>query len=327
MVKDIQSRKFQVTINNPEKHGYKSDLIKEKLETIKSTYFCFSNEVGEQGTEHTHIFIFSESPIRFSTIKNLFPEAHIEKSYGSLQENKDYLLKEGKWKRTSKAETRIEGSFYESAELPEEESSKKNIMVNVMDDLRSGNSVMSIIQKYPSLAFKSNDLYSLREQLLCEEYETENRQIKVIYCYGDSGTGKTSNVYSENKGERICRITSYDNGRALFDNYRSEDILVFEEFHSQIKLPDMLSYLDVYPLTLPARYNNRIACYTKVYILSNLPLNRQYEYEQKTDFKTWNAFLRRISEIRHFQKDFTYIVETVGGTSSWTSTNSSPFSE
>lgn len=327
MVKDIQSRKFQVTINNPQKHGYDFNLIKEKLETIKSTYFCFSSEVGEQGTEHTHIFIFSESPIRFSTLKHLFPEAHIEKSYGSLQENKDYLLKEGKWIDTAKADTRIDGSFYESSELPEEESSKKSIMANVMDDLRSGYSVNTIIQKYPSLAFKINDLYSLREQLLSEEYETENRQIEVIYCYGDSGTGKTSNVYSENKGERICRITSYDNGRALFDNYHGEKVLVFEEYHSQIKLPDMLSYLDIYPLTLPARYSNRIACYTKVYILSNIPLNRQYEYEQKTDSKTWNAFLRRISEVRHFHKDFSYVLETLGGINTWTSANSSPFSE
>lgn len=35
--------------------------------------------------------------------------------------------------------------------------------------------------------------------------------------------------------------------------------LVFEEFHSQIPIGDMHNYLDIYPLMLPARYNDKVA--------------------------------------------------------------------
>ena len=42
----------------------------------------------------------------------------------------------------------------------------------------------------------------------------------------------------------------------------------------------MLNLLDVYPPILPARYSDKVACFTKVYITSNLPLNRQYETVQ-----------------------------------------------
>jgi len=323
---DIQSRKYQLTINNPSLHGYDVEHLKALLQLFKLTYFAFGFEKGiKNETEHVHIFLYSSSPIRFSTLKQRFPESHIEKAYGSIAENRDYIQKTGKWEGTAKETTVIEGTFFESGEPPKEESSRSSIMSNVMEDLRSGFSVNQTIAKYPALAFRINDLYQLQQQLKTEIYETTNRTIEVLYCYGDSGTGKTSSVYKENAGEQICRITSYDNSRALFDNYHCESVLVFEEFHSQIKLPEMLSYLDIFPLSLPARYNNRVACYTKVYILSNLPINKQYEYEQINDPKTWSAFLRRISEIRHYNSNFTFSCERRN--EQWVETSISPFQQ
>ena len=57
----------------------------------------FVDEIATTGTKHMHIFIYSKSPIRFSTLKNRFPVAHIDKANGSVIENRDYLRKEGKW--------------------------------------------------------------------------------------------------------------------------------------------------------------------------------------------------------------------------------------
>lgn len=34
----------------------------------------------------------------------------------------------------------------------------------------------------------------------------------------------------------------------------------------------MLNYLDGYPLMLPSRYADKAACYTEVYLVSNIPL-------------------------------------------------------
>ena len=60
----------------------------------------------------------------------------------------------------------------------------------------------------------------------------------------------------------------------------------------------MLNYLDIYPLQLPARYNNRQACYNYVYIVSNWDLKEQYINIQKEHPKTFQAFLRRIHRVR-----------------------------
>ena len=67
----------------------------------------------------------------------------------------------------------------------------------------------------------------------------------------------------------------------------------------------MLNYLDIYPIMLPARYNDKVACFTKVFITSNLPLNQQYIVIQEHKPKTFQAFLRRINYIEEFKADGT----------------------
>ena len=62
-----------------------------------------ADEIGlETKTPHTHILVMLKSPVRFSRMKKLFPEAHIEQVRGSAQENRDYITKTGKWAEDEK---------------------------------------------------------------------------------------------------------------------------------------------------------------------------------------------------------------------------------
>ena len=83
--------------------------------------------------------------------------------------------------------------------------------------------------------------------------------------------------------------------KILIDGYHGQDVIIFEEFRSSLKIGDMLNYLDGYPLSLPCRFSNKQACYTKVYIISNIPLTAQYNDLQSEQTATWKAFLRRIN--------------------------------
>ena len=56
----------------------------------------------------------------------------------------------------------------------------------------------------------------------------------------------------------------------------------------------MLNYLDGYPLLLPCRYFNRQACYTKVFIITNIPPDEQY---MNIDRESRQAFFRRIHKV------------------------------
>ena len=78
--------------------------------------------------------------------------------------------------------------------------------------------------------------------------------------------------------ENVFRVTDYHHP---FDTYEGQDVIVFEEFNSSITIQDMLNYLDGYPVKLPARYTDKVASFTKVYITSNLQLTMQYPNVQE----------------------------------------------
>ena len=314
MENNTQSRKWALVINNPLEAGLDHAAIREILRRFAPSYFCMADEIATSGTYHTHIFLLAPSPIRFSTIKNRFPTAHIEKAYGSAKANRAYILKEGHWADTDKAETSVSGTFEEWGDLPAEKEEEAPEMFKLIQDLRAGKSVMEIIEDNPKLAFHIREIETLRQAILEEKYSAENRALEVTYLYGASGTGKTRGIFEKHDRKSICRITDYGGRNGVrFDAYHCQDVLVLEEFHSQIPISAMLNYLDIYPLTLPARYTDRIACYTKVYITSNIPLEEQYRDIQRYQMETWRAFLRRVQNVIEYLRDGSTVQHKKGG--------------
>ena len=110
----------------------------------------------------------------------------------------------------------------------------------------------------------------------------------------------------------VYRVTNYTNP---FDGYKSEDVIVFEEFRSDIKISQMLNYLDGYPVQLPCRYADKTACYHKVYITTNIPLSEQYKNVQQEAPSTWEAFLRRINTVEEMsdKKEVPNVIDSIEG--------------
>lgn len=300
---NTQSRKWQLTINNPQEHDIARDGLIEKLKLFHPSYFCMADEIGESGTYHTHVYIVATSPIRFTTLKNRFPMAHIEKAFGTSHQNKDYILKQGVWADDKKAETSVEGTFFEYGEMPVEKKNRNDKMQEVINYIQDGKRTSEIVLDNPDLAFSIREIDTLQQTLKRDNMNKNFRDVEVTYLYGKTGVGKTHMIYHSHNPQDVCRITSYRKNGVVFDGYTDEDILVFEEFHSQIEIAEMLSYLDIYPLRLPARYNDRTAMYTKVYIVSNLALEEQYVNVQKRSPEVWRAFLRRINRIIELTED------------------------
>lgn len=307
MSQDTQSRSYQITINNPDEKGFDNNKINTIIAKSKVKFACYAREIGEQGTPHIHIYIVFPSARRFSTLLKLFPGAHIETTYGSVQDNIDYIKKEGKFANTDKAETKVEGSYREVGEIPTSESLNSSDMEEVVKLLEEGYSVIEIIKTYPKYAFKINSIDAVKQAFLAQKYREIMRAVEVTYKFGATGTGKTRSIYNDYAPEDVCRITSYRKNGVRFDSYKCEDVLVFEEYASQIPIEDFLVYLDIYPLMLPARYSDKTACYTKVIITSNLPLQAQYILEQSTKPETFAAFLRRINYVEEYATDGTVI--------------------
>lgn len=302
--KNIQRNAYQLTINNPESHGYTHKAIKEELITSFTTlrYFCMADEIGAEGTYHTHIYVVFNSRVRWSKIKKSFPEVHIEVAHGSAESNLEYIKKTGKWENTEKSETRVEGTFEEWGTFPTQKGQRQE-MEELYEMVKDGLSNVEILEINNDYILQIDKLDKLRTMLLTEKYkDTRRTDLKVTYICGATGTGKTRGVLDEHGDSNVYRVCDY---KHPFDGYNCQPVIAFDEYRSQLRLSDMLQYCDIYPIELSARYSNKYACYDTVYIISNWSLEQQYEQEQKESPESWQAFLRRIHKIIVYHEDKT----------------------
>lgn len=292
-------RKWHLTFNNPIENGWPHEKIKEVMKQTSFVYFCMCDEVGEQGTPHTHAYVAYDNAVNFDTMKKRFPAAHILKADGSSPENRDYLRKEGKWLNDAKKATNLLETFEEYGELPQDKRQKnETVSAAVLEMIKDGCSNAQIVDAHPSYMNRIERIEQTRQMYRAELYQDSWREIEVSYLFGDTGTGKTRGIMDMYGYPFVYRITNYQHP---FDGYNGQDVIIFEEFRSGLPIGDMLTYLDGYPCTLPCRYANKVACFSKVYIISNISLNKQYTNIQFEQPQTWNAFIRRFNSIFEYR--------------------------
>lgn len=291
-----RSRKYQLTFNNPEKHKNCShEAIKEKLKKWDNIlYWCICDEIAK--TPHSHLFIQLKNPVYFSSVKKTFPAAHIEEAQGTAEENRAYIRKEGKWEGSEKENTNLKETFEEYGAIPKSGQGRRNDLANLYQMIKDGYTNVEILEINPDNILNLQHIDKARLEILSNYYKSERRtDILVTYVSGDTGYGKSRDILDAHGDANVYRATDY---KHPFDSYAGEDVLVLEEFRSDLPIGNMLNYLDIYPVQLPARYNNRQACYNFVYIVSNWRLEDQYNHIQSEQPGTYQAFLRRIKKVR-----------------------------
>jgi len=289
MIKDTQSRSWIMTQDA-------SKITFEELQLALIDYVYIGQlERGEQGGEsgylHYQIYIENPSAIRFSTLKAKLPNCHLEQRKGTRKQAYDYVTKEL---------TRI-GEIFGNGEIDlVDNKGKRNDLLAMITMLENGASMDEIrdIYKTQFLLYQSR-LKSYKQNILESVFKDTFRNLTVTYIHGTTGRGKTRFVMEKYGYSNVCRITNYANP---FDAYDNQPCIIFEEFRSSLKIEQMLNYLDGYPVTLPARYGDKTACYDKVYIISNIPLSSQYTNIQTEQPETYKAFLRRIGHIWNYDK-------------------------
>ena len=299
---NIQRHAFQLTINNPDSNGFTHDVIKrtfiENFTTLK--YFCMADEIATTGTYHTHVYVFFTSRVRFEMVKKYFPPAHKEVQNGPAQPNLDNIKKCGIWEDTDKAETKVEGTFEEWGEFPKQKGTRQD-MEELYELVKAGYLNSDIIAVNNDYILHLDKIDKLRTILLTDKFKGIRRiALKVIYISGATGTGKTRDILDTYGDSNVFRVVDYAHP---FDSYQCQPVLCFDEYRSQLRLADMLCYLDIYPIELPARYSNKYLCAETIFIVSNWTLEMQYQEIQPKDRESWNAFLRRIHEVRTYDND------------------------
>ena len=307
-----QSRKWLLTFNNPADHGYQQDAIVEQLETFASVlYWCMCDEIGSEGTYHTHLYIAFKTPRMHTVIENAFPGAHRDIVRGASQQNRDYILKDGeKYNKQPDGSydytdsggkqhtgTNYTDTFREWGEMPRERQGKGKDVEQIYNMLKDGATNNEIVEAVPSAMLSLEKVNQTRSMLRDADFAHKWRELEVTYIFGGTGMGKTRSVMDRYGYDNCYRVTDY---KHPFDTYDGQDVIIFEEFRGNLRHGDMLNYLDGYPLLLPCRYFNRQACYTKVFIITNVEPEGQYI---GVDLASREAFFRRIHTVHAFDYD------------------------
>lgn len=307
-----RSLTYACTLNNPTPEEVRWVKENPKLDQVQCC--VFTNEVGAEGTPHIQGFIrFNNQKTLSATIKWFTsPETqrrgwHLESTYSSDYANWMYSIK-GEQPKDEWDEMKWEGPLFgenvnilfQYGETPPKdgEADPWSIMVNM---IQSGSRYLDLVKRYPQLAVKFKSALA-QYALEWDKSHMDWRDVEVIYLSGETGCGKTRLITDKYGYPNVHRVV---NDKNPWDTYDGQEVVVFEEFRSQQTMTDMLNWLDGHPVLLKARYADKVAKFTRVYIVSNWTIGEQYPkfhdgYETEGKSQTWKAFLRRINTVRHF---------------------------
>lgn len=199
-----QSRKWQLTINNPLDKGFTHEHIKEELESMSGMlYWCLCDEIGEEETPHTHVYLVLRTPRPHTTIGNRFPGAHRELAKGTSQQNRDYVLKDGEQynkqpdgrydyvdsSNKRHVGTNFSDTFEEWGEMPAEQQGKSKAVDQMYSLLKDGASNLEIVDAVPSAMLRIQDIERTRSMLRDSQFANAWRELQVSYIWGNTGVG------------------------------------------------------------------------------------------------------------------------------------------
>ena len=339
--KDETSRSWFAVFNNPAEHDYEG-TPKAVCDRLMAEWCCEDTRVGawaycvkhyvghyprydENGVftgyalaatdeekarvppdlHHVHMVLEDEKPMRFSVIKNTYAIGmHFEGTKGKKSEAEDYISKTGDYSEKGKKDAGLpwEEIIYVARHgVIRGRQGQRSDVQNISSLLREGKTPGEILQE----GFGYYRYESMIRSAYFDKRDRETpavREVKVIWHYGASGSGKSFYRMKliEREGEsRIFYLSTFGSG--MFDKYNGEPILWIEDFKGDIRFGDLLRYLDVYKCDLPARYKNGKALWSEVHITSVLhPLGayRRMLAEKDRREDSEKQLLRRITLIR-----------------------------
>jgi len=236
-IADTQHRRVCMTLNNStdvELADFKNIMV------TKCSWAIIAKEVGEEGTPHLQMACIFTSSVRFSTLRNLFPRAHIESMKGKPEHSLAYCSKEDltPW---------IHG------ELPEQ--GKRTDLDDVAEMISAGSTLREVALAHPKVVLKYARGLTVLRSLLASPRDPANPPL-VYWFYGTTGTNKTRTAFewgTATYGDAQVTISS-DPTLCWFDGYDGQECVIIDDFRAKgIRFNFLLRLLDRYPLTVPIK--------------------------------------------------------------------------
>lgn len=254
-----QSRSWRITDFDTDRKQMYMDFDKRRMALGEET--CPTTD-----KKHLQIYITFTRKYTFKQLKKLLPDAHIEVSKCN---DWNYELK---------------GANYEIQDFSKQ---------GKRSDLDAARDYLA---KRPCIREVLPDLRSYQSVKMCEtilKYNEPKRPIgpiTFIWCYGDTGTGKSKWAYESH--DDIFRPVSYK----WWEGYDAHKTVLIDDFRKDwCKFHELLTLTDIYPYKVECKGGSREVQFDTIIITT--PFHPEQTYETREDI---NQLLRRITLIKKF---------------------------
>ena len=304
---DTVSRSWFAVFNNPEKHGYsgspleivnrlKDEWIEDKHDRKGYWAYCISSD----GLKHVHMILEGSVAMRFSAVKKAYPSAHLSPTKGNKKQVMAYIKKEPPF--DEKGEEVIESVSYGNIEGFKKYpiSNSNDVLITIENLIEEGYTPSQIMAE--DIRFREKESV-IRKAYFARRYEETPplRTVKVIWHFGESGSGKSYTyvkLCEKHGDDYIYFFSDYSNrGVGGFDNYCGEPILFMDELKpNSLPFELLLTITQGYRTQIHCRYSNCYALWNEVHITSVFSPESIYKGMVKSarSIDTINQLLRRI---------------------------------
>jgi len=201
-----------------------SDWFAVKNLFIKAKYAICGEEVGATGTSHLQGYIHLVNALSLNVMKKSLTRAHLTVANGSDEQNKKYCSKENT-------------NLYEIGEISVGQGSRTDIK-EISQKIKNGEITLEeCMFDYPELYVKySRSL----EKMFNAVAPARSVPPQVHWRWGLSGTGKTRYCVEKHPDHYI------KDGTCWWDNYKTQEALIIDDFDNQIPFRILLRMLDRY---------------------------------------------------------------------------------
>lgn len=306
MKKDTQARSYCFTINNYIEKNFTPKDCEKLLQSFPSMqYYIFSLETATTGTPHLQGYFHCKNPIKFSTLINKFKNIHphIEKSKGTAQENREYVLKEGKWQNSAKAQTNS-GEFYEFGTIPKSHQGQRTDWEEVREMVKNNQSTLQIIEEFPNMIPHMRKIDDYRNELFDNyiDSQKEKTSLENWIIFGEPELGKSTFAWNSAPRLEIYTVTSSVKQQP-FDSFMAgkHTTIIFDEFDDNAyNIRDINQWFDKFYQKFHCRYYDRWLTQTKNIIVTNKRPEYFWLDVQRKEPLVWKAFCRRITKVFEF---------------------------
>jgi len=288
--KDIKARTYTFTWNNYPDQLQVQSVIRSIENKVGIQYLIYGEETGKAGTPHLQGYITLKKPTRFNTLRTLFEgRVHLEIARGTHKHNVKYCSK------TDPAPFIIDNR---------KKQGQRTDLDEIAQLVVDGNNLYQIATAKPGQFIR----YHSGIQRLIEVLKPpapRSEAPKVLWLYGEPGTGKTYAVYkfARKRNYTVYKVSDHKN----MYTYDQQDIILLDDLRSD-KFPwdFVLDLLQGYPMQTNAKYKGVVEI-NSPYIFITCPYNWDNIYT--TTENQWQLG-RRITKIYQFKKDAPRIVTT-----------------